>query len=267
VGWDEQDELAIEPPNRSRKDVLSEEGGREELVLSTMHSARGLEWKVVFIIQARDGSIPLRSSFDDLEPDQDKIDEELRLFYVAVTRAKDRLVMVWPRSTARGYWDDWGMESSFIQVMPEEFLDRRQASVLLRGRDPHDVARELLGAPAQARSSLGPPVKSKSPRSARKKIASGTRVPVKLDAEERALILEHTLADPDIIGSIEEVKPEAGTVEIHYALDDIDELLGSIAAEANHTKNTKLRKKLDRLFDRLKAEMASYDDGEWQEPF
>jgi len=136
-------ELAIEPPNRSRKDNLTDDGAKDELVLSTMHSAKGLEWKVVFIIQAIDGCIPMRSTFDDLEPDQEKLDEELRLLYVAVTRAKDRLCIVWPRETARSYWSGWSSETPFIRAMPKNLLERCRASQRLRksGRAPSRKAR------------------------------------------------------------------------------------------------------------------------------
>lgn len=131
-------------------------------------------------------------------------------------------------------------------------------------RYPVDVARELLGAPPQTRANPAALVTTGAPRGTRKKIASGTRIPVKLDAEERALILEHTSADPDIVGPIEAVKPGTG-IEVHDTLEDIDELLGSIAAEANRAKNAKLQRRLDHLFGRLKTEMESYGDGEWQE--
>ena len=46
-------------------------------------------------------------------------------------------------------------------------------------------------------------------------------------------------------------------------LDDLDELLGHVAAEANHTKNKRRQKELDSLHERLQAELESYDDGLW----
>jgi len=47
---------------------------------------------------------------------------------------------------------------------------------------------------------------------------------------------------------------------LHYTLDDLDELGGFIAAEANHTKDRKLRKELQQLFDRIQTTLESYTD-------
>ncbi|MBE9593135.1 MAG: ATP-binding domain-containing protein, partial [Proteobacteria bacterium] len=58
----------------------------------TIHSAKGLEWRVVFIIWLVDGRFPPGKSFTNRE----SLEEELRLLYVAATRAKDKLIMVYP---------------------------------------------------------------------------------------------------------------------------------------------------------------------------
>lgn len=138
-------DLAIEPPNTATAGELlaapeaTEDGGRrgtaarrDQLVLSTMHSAKGLEWKAVFIIQALDGCIPMISDPFGEEPDDEKLDEDLRLLYVAVTRAKDRLAISWPRSTARGFGFGWAPESRFLDAVKGDLLDRRRAADLLR---------------------------------------------------------------------------------------------------------------------------------------
>jgi DNA helicase-2/ATP-dependent DNA helicase PcrA len=62
------------------------------VTLSTIHSAKGCEWDVVYIIHAADGAMPS----DMAVGDQDGVDEERRLFYVAMTRAKDRLYIYFP---------------------------------------------------------------------------------------------------------------------------------------------------------------------------
>ena len=64
----------------------------EHLVLSTIHQAKGLEWKVVFIIGLSEGHFPHHLASDSDEA----IEEERRLFYVAATRAKDALILVHP---------------------------------------------------------------------------------------------------------------------------------------------------------------------------
>ena len=62
------------------------------LVLSTIHSAKGLEFRAVFVIHALEGVLP---SAYAVGSDED-LDEELRLLYVAVTRAADHLFISWP---------------------------------------------------------------------------------------------------------------------------------------------------------------------------
>lgn len=68
----------------------NKERGKKGLAISTMHKSKGLEWKAVFIIGANEGTIP--SSRSD---NQDAMEEERRLFYVACTRAKERLCLSW----------------------------------------------------------------------------------------------------------------------------------------------------------------------------
>ncbi len=117
-------DLALEPPTASRRDGLAEPAKEaDELVLSTVHSAKGLEWRAVFVIQVRDGTIPM--SFDD-EPEEESLDEDLRLLYVAVTRAKDHLSLVWPREVARGAYGE-SMPSRFLLALPEELFEHLRA--------------------------------------------------------------------------------------------------------------------------------------------
>ena len=97
-----------------------------------MHSAKGLEWKAVFVIQAQDGFIPMISGFNtEWEEDEEALDEELRLLYVAVTRAKESLYVVWPRDTARSRYS-WPMPSRFIERIPEEYFERSDAHDWIR---------------------------------------------------------------------------------------------------------------------------------------
>lgn len=119
-------ELTLEPPTASRRNGLAGPSREaDELVLSTVHSSKGLEWRAVFVIQARDGTIPMVVSFDD-EPEQESLDEDLRLLYVAVTRAKDYLSLVWPREIARGAYGG-GIPSRFLLALPEELFEHLRA--------------------------------------------------------------------------------------------------------------------------------------------
>jgi len=84
-------DMALEPPNDSIGDILATDPDEGYVTLSTIHSAKGLEWKVVFLIWAADGRFPgpQSASPEDLE-------EERRLMYVAGTRARDELYISYP---------------------------------------------------------------------------------------------------------------------------------------------------------------------------
>jgi hypothetical protein len=52
----------------------------------------------------------------------------------------------------------------------------------------------------------------------------------------------------------------------HFTLDELEDLLGCIAAEANHTPNRQYETELDSLYERLQEVLEGYDDGLWQDP-
>src|SRR5437016_2416881 len=85
-------DLALEPPDQSVADVEAMGRDDERLVLSTIHSAKGLEWQCVFVIWVVDGRFPSAYAFLT----EDELEEERRLFYVAVTRAKRHLYLTYP---------------------------------------------------------------------------------------------------------------------------------------------------------------------------
>lgn len=93
-------EVSLDPP--STADVSASEREEETLTLSTIHSAKGLEWNTVYVIQLGDGHFPSGQSLDD----SDLMEEERRLFYVAVTRAKRALRLIQPRSR-QARWNQW----------------------------------------------------------------------------------------------------------------------------------------------------------------
>jgi DNA helicase-2/ATP-dependent DNA helicase PcrA len=82
-------DLAIEPPRRGVRE-LHDTIWERPLILSTIHSAKGLEWRHVFLIGAVDGVLP--SSYTT--HDADEMEEEQRLLYVAITRARERLCLL-----------------------------------------------------------------------------------------------------------------------------------------------------------------------------
>ncbi len=100
-----------------------------------------------------------------------------------------------------------------------------------------------------------------------KKIAPDERVKVFFSAHERDLILEYTLADEDATRLLRVAEIRDGKILARLTLDDLDEIIGYVAAEANHTSNKKLEDELHALFCRLQDELQSYDDGQWPSSF
>lgn len=97
----------------------------------------------------------------------------------------------------------------------------------------------------------------------RKRINEGTKVAVKLTARDRKL-LDDLMLDPEYL---ERLQPIPGSKDLagEYTLDDLEDMLGYIAAEANHTPNQRLRSQLDDLYDRLAHIQQSFDDGNWND--
>ena len=92
-------------------------------------------------------------------------------------------------------------------------------------------------------------------------IQPGERVPVRLSPVQRDLILEHAFIDPELEQRLRVAEAEGASIIARLTLDDIDELLGSVAAEANHSKDARLRKRLDTIYERLRdVEEAHTDD-------
>ena len=98
--------LALDPPNDSVTTAGALEQGEEnndKVTISTIHSAKGLEWPVVFVNSLVDGMTPHYRSLSDFE----ELEEERKLFYVACSRAKSRLFLTAPDyfSSYSGYFD------------------------------------------------------------------------------------------------------------------------------------------------------------------
>lgn len=90
------------------------------VTLMTLHSAKGLEFPIVFITGLEDGLFPLYRSLDTRK----ELEEERRLFYVGLTRAKDRVYLLYATHRRRMGTDyDLGLMSRFIREIPEECLE------------------------------------------------------------------------------------------------------------------------------------------------
>lgn len=114
-------DLALEPPDASVEGMYKNNSDDEALTISTIHSAKGLEWDSVFIIGAVDGRFPSAYSFNSPE----EMDEELRLLYVATTRAKSNLYITYPV-------DMYDYSMNMVLSKPSRFLDGISDEILER---------------------------------------------------------------------------------------------------------------------------------------
>ncbi|MDH5625162.1 MAG: ATP-dependent helicase [Nitrospira sp.] len=112
-------DLALEPPDGSAVGIEAPDRDDERLVLSTIHSAKGLEWQCVFVIWVVDGRFPSAYSFLS----DDELEEERRLFYVAVTRAKRHLFMTYPINV-------YDKASGMLLSKPSRFIDHVSSDLL-----------------------------------------------------------------------------------------------------------------------------------------
>jgi DNA helicase-2/ATP-dependent DNA helicase PcrA len=101
----------------SEQDNLSDEQGI--VTLMTLHNAKGLEYGTVFIIGLEDGVFPHMRSIESGD-----LEEERRLAYVGITRAKRQLYLTHARTRALFGNRDWNLRSRFIDEIPGEFTDR-----------------------------------------------------------------------------------------------------------------------------------------------
>ena len=91
----------------------------ERLILSTVHQAKGLEWDTVFVMNLADNAFPSRYAFEE----ENGLEEERRLFYVAITRARNRLFFTYPLSSG---FDSLSINrlSAFVQEVSPHLLER-----------------------------------------------------------------------------------------------------------------------------------------------
>ena len=173
----------------SDQDTMTEEVNAPTLL--TLHAAKGLEFGAVFIVGLDDGLLPHSRSFDEPE----EMEEERRLFYVGITRAKDKLYLI--RSVQRGG------RGYAEETYPSRFLDDIPADLLIgRAR----TGRSLRGAPPETlwhvpRGSAG--AQHTKPRSAsviQAKYHAGTKVQHKLWGE--GIVLDSRIQDDDEIVSV-----------------------------------------------------------------
>ena len=146
--------IALEPPQGTQD--LATGGPQEEddaLVLSTVHSAKGKEWDAVFVIWAVDGWFPMARTLGD----DDELEEERRLMYVAMTRARDHLAITYPLnaySTRRGSdytidqlsrFIDPGIRQTLQRVVPKFEEPDRPVAEPVAPLDLRELMRKRFG--------------------------------------------------------------------------------------------------------------------------
>lgn len=94
--------------------------GDSRIPIITVHQAKGSEFEYVFIASAHDGGLPFYFAVKD-----GKLEEEKRIFYVALTRAKKHLTITYAKVNANGYWQQ---PSRFLSSIPETFIKRLSSS-------------------------------------------------------------------------------------------------------------------------------------------
>lgn len=124
-------DVALDPPSSTSDLGNSATADEDFLVLSTIHSAKGLEWDTVYLIHASEGSLPSDMAVGSAEA----LEEERRLCYVALTRAENRLVVCHPQRnhSARRAWTDGYRTSQRSQFLSDDVMklfERKR----LRGR-------------------------------------------------------------------------------------------------------------------------------------
>ncbi len=128
--------LALDPIELTAIDGEPTPDDESPLVLSTIHSAKGLEFHTVFVIQALEGVLPTGYAMND----DDALDEELRLLYVAITRAEENLFITYPSVRYRRHEGEYfARPSRFISDVPESILEPcivvEESGRQLSGRD------------------------------------------------------------------------------------------------------------------------------------
>ena len=134
----------------SREDGTTKDEKNDQVVLSTIHAAKGLEWKHVFLIGAEEELMPHVRTIDG----DGEIEEERRLAYVAVTRAKSHLTISWCKVRAKYGKEVTRDRSRFLEGLPEDAVEMLDGDLAL-SRTPEEKDATADKFRAQIRARLG----------------------------------------------------------------------------------------------------------------
>ncbi|RZL09469.1 MAG: ATP-dependent helicase, partial [Rubrivivax sp.] len=150
-------ELTLDPPDATSAESGAPHRDEDYVILSTIHSAKGQEWKAVFMLNVVDGCIPA----DLATGSREDIDEERRLLYVAMTRAKDHLHVMVPQRfyvTQQGSGGDrhvYGARTRFIPAALEPLFELTASEAVARAHEPLAQPGKTIDLAARARSRWG----------------------------------------------------------------------------------------------------------------
>ncbi len=151
-------ELTLDPPDATSAESGAPHRDEDYVILSTIHSAKGQEWKAVFALNVIDGCIPA----DLATGSREDIDEERRLLYVAMTRAKDHLHVMVPQRfyvTQQGSGGDrhvYGARTRFIPAGLEPLFELTASEAVARANEqPAVQPGKTIDLAARARSRWG----------------------------------------------------------------------------------------------------------------
>ncbi len=123
------------------RDDMDDENGKGKVNLMTIHASKGLEFPVVFIAGAEEGIIPHARS---LEEGGGSIEEERRLFYVAITRARDKLLISACQNRRRMQMNVSCEPSPFLDEIPEHLVAYHERPKDVSAEDAHKILRSML---------------------------------------------------------------------------------------------------------------------------
>jgi DNA helicase-2/ATP-dependent DNA helicase PcrA len=143
-------DLVLDPPVSTSDLAGPPERDEDYLILSTIHSAKGCEWDAVYLIHAADGCLPSDMSTGNA----DDIDEELRLAYVAMTRARDYLYVLWP---LRFYSHPSGHSDRHVYAQCSRFFSKdvkESMELVAFGEERREDVPEITGSSVDIRDKL-----------------------------------------------------------------------------------------------------------------
>ncbi len=85
------------------------------------------------------------------------------------------------------------------------------------------------------------------------------QIEIKFTPLERDLIIDHTFADPELTKRLQIAEMKGKYLIAKYSIHDLDDLIGFVAAEANHSDDKKIEKELDKLYDKLDSILEKYE--------